>query len=314
MFYVYKWYIEETNEIFYIGKGTKDRYKQTKKRNKLFLNIYNNNKCKNEIIQHFENEIEAFEKEHELICYYKSIGQCKCNLDNGGKGGVNYTWTPEMREYYSKYNVMKNENQRKRMSISNPMKNPDIAKKVGEKISRPFYIGNKLYKNLKEAAKEYNVADTAISYWLKKKYNRYDEICYYENEEKPKIDIAKKRKENYGNTIIYKNKEYNTQKELAKELNITETCLIRWISLGYDDVGNEIRIKGDSKTYYYNPNNYRGYSSPIYFKGVYYNSVNECVEKTHYSKRTIRYHLQKNNKENYYVNQKPSNRKPIKVD
>ena len=116
MFYVYKWFIKNTNEIFYIGKGTKNRFKQVSRRNKLFKDVYSNNDCGVEIIEYFEKEEEAFKKEYDLICYYKKIGQCKCNLDNGGNGGCNFIWTPEMKEYYSKYNVMKNEKQRKRMS------------------------------------------------------------------------------------------------------------------------------------------------------------------------------------------------------
>ena len=34
-FYVYEWYIVDTNEVIYVGKGTGNRYKQTN-RNKMF--------------------------------------------------------------------------------------------------------------------------------------------------------------------------------------------------------------------------------------------------------------------------------------
>lgn len=44
-FYVYKWFNIETNEVFYIGKGCNNRYKDVSKRNKLFLEYYNNNPC-----------------------------------------------------------------------------------------------------------------------------------------------------------------------------------------------------------------------------------------------------------------------------
>ena len=36
-FYVYEWYNTVTNEVFYVGKGTKNRYKNITKRNKYFL-------------------------------------------------------------------------------------------------------------------------------------------------------------------------------------------------------------------------------------------------------------------------------------
>ena len=35
MYYVYEWYVIDTNEIFYVGKGTRNRYK-VRKHNKFF--------------------------------------------------------------------------------------------------------------------------------------------------------------------------------------------------------------------------------------------------------------------------------------
>lgn len=50
MFYVYAWYIEETKEIIYIGKGTKHRYK-CQKRNKIFNEMIKRFKCEPKIIK-----------------------------------------------------------------------------------------------------------------------------------------------------------------------------------------------------------------------------------------------------------------------
>lgn len=58
MFYVYKWYIENTGEIIYIGKGCGNRYKQTAKRNKLFQEYITAFVCKPEIILYFDDEAE----------------------------------------------------------------------------------------------------------------------------------------------------------------------------------------------------------------------------------------------------------------
>ena len=42
IYYVYAWYYVETHEIFYIGKGKNDRYKERKvHRNRFFKNILN---------------------------------------------------------------------------------------------------------------------------------------------------------------------------------------------------------------------------------------------------------------------------------
>ena len=43
MFYVYEYYNTETLEVFYVGKGTRNRYRVIAGRNELFLKYYQNN-------------------------------------------------------------------------------------------------------------------------------------------------------------------------------------------------------------------------------------------------------------------------------
>lgn len=230
MFYVYEWFNVETNEIFYVGKGKDNRYKQTQKRNKLFLNYITNNKCDVRIIEYFENEKDAFEFEHKRICDLKYKKQCICNLDDGGKGGTHFSWTPEMRRYYSKYNCMKNEKQRKRMSENNPMKCSEIATKVGKTKSKPIVIGNKIYDSIKDAARAYNVYDTAISYWLKRGYSNDYKICYYYGQNT--ININVKTHKCNCKSVMVDNVKFNTVKDAAKYLNTTSSTLILYIKNG----------------------------------------------------------------------------------
>ena len=75
---------------------------------------------------------------------------------------------------------MKSEKQRKRMSLENPMKNKEIAKIVGIKHRKPFYIGNKYFETLEEASKNYKVTIQAVKHWLNKGY-RKNEKCFYKN-------------------------------------------------------------------------------------------------------------------------------------
>ena len=91
MYYVYEWFNTKTNEIFYVGKGTKKRYKD-RKRNSDFNDYIKNNNCDSRIIKYFENEKDAFEFEYIYINQLKSIGQCKCNLHCGGAGGSGEFW------------------------------------------------------------------------------------------------------------------------------------------------------------------------------------------------------------------------------
>lgn len=74
MFYVYAWYNVKTKIIFYVGKGTRERYKQVRKRNRLFKKYYAENECDVKIIKYFESEQEALAYEHKHIVRLKKKG------------------------------------------------------------------------------------------------------------------------------------------------------------------------------------------------------------------------------------------------
>lgn len=132
-----------------------------------------------------------------------------------------------MKSYYSKYNIMKSPEQRQRMSEKNPMKNKDSVKKMAEKISKKIVIGTTTYNSIKEASQKYNVYDTAIQYWLKRGYNSYGELCYYEGTKELNIQI-KTHKQNCRSVYIG-NKHFDTVKEGAKYLGISSSKLINII-------------------------------------------------------------------------------------
>lgn len=99
-FYVYAYYIKSTDKIFHIGKGTKNRYKDTKNhRNQYFLNILNKYKddVAVKILQDGLTEQEAWDLERELIEKYKTLGQCETNLHEGGCGGYTGNYDSEER-------------------------------------------------------------------------------------------------------------------------------------------------------------------------------------------------------------------------
>lgn len=182
MFYVYMWFIKDTNEVFYIGKGCRRCY-ETSRRNEIFKEIYNQNDCDVKIIKYFEDEQDALDYEHQLILEYRKLGQAQANIDDGGKGGLSFIWTDKMREYKSKYNPMKDLRQRQRMSDENPMKNPEIAKRVGMKHRKAVIIDGQEYSCAQEAANVYNVSKETITHWCKIGCNSKKQICYYKNQE-----------------------------------------------------------------------------------------------------------------------------------
>jgi hypothetical protein len=84
IYYVYEWYFVDSGKVFYVGKGKGRRYRERKDRNDKFIKYVNKFDCN--VRKRYENltEEQAFQKEIELIAYYKDLGQCSCNLTMGG--------------------------------------------------------------------------------------------------------------------------------------------------------------------------------------------------------------------------------------
>lgn len=77
-YYVYIWYIDETKEVFYVGKGTGNRVTSMKNRNPHFKNVRKKYKCSYEIVKYFDNEDEAYAYELKLGNEYKAKEQAWC--------------------------------------------------------------------------------------------------------------------------------------------------------------------------------------------------------------------------------------------
>ena len=196
MFYVYEWYIKDTNEIFYVGKGCGKRYKTTRDRNKLFIDTIQKYNCDSRIIKYFQNEKDAFEYETKRINELKSQGLCKCNIHSGGAGGSSKYWTDQLRQEYSINNPMKAPEQRIRMSINNPMKNKEVVKKVTAKKSKQIIINNIEYESINAVRRHYEVSYDAVKTWCKKGMTPYGEQCRFVN---PDHAVTNKRKANIIN-------------------------------------------------------------------------------------------------------------------
>ena len=100
-FYIYEWYNIDTGVVFYVGKGTNNRYKVLSNRNKYFLNYYNKYNCNVRKVFTELTEEEAFKKEQELIQFYQKQSQCFCNLTIGGEGISGYRHTKDAKHKIS---------------------------------------------------------------------------------------------------------------------------------------------------------------------------------------------------------------------
>lgn len=227
-FYVYEWFIKDTNEIIYVGKGCKRRY-LVKKHNSLFNEFIKRFDCESRIIAYYDTEEKAFVGEFDRINELKAIGQCVCNIYKGGFGGETKSWTTEKREKYSKNNVMKSQKQRERMSKYNPMKNKDIASRVNAKHRKPVYINNVYYAGVKIAANELNVAEITIISWCKKGYDTQGKPCRYADEEQKEYSNIKKThpKATVFRAVIIDNIKFETVKDGALYIGVASETLIR---------------------------------------------------------------------------------------
>lgn len=132
IYYVYAWYFKDSGEIFHIGKGKNNRYKDIKNhRNQYFLNIINKHRDNVDvkfILTGLTNE-ESLANERQLIKYYKEFGQCKTNLHEGGCGG--YTGNYQSPERSRKISIAA----KKRINEKNPMFGHHHTQEAKAKIS-----------------------------------------------------------------------------------------------------------------------------------------------------------------------------------
>ena len=230
-FYVYEWFNINTNEVFYVGKGCKKRYKDMTNRNQYFLDYVRDNQVDSRIVKYFKNEDEAFAYEKELTLYYKSKGQCQCSLLDGGYGGYSKVWTDEMKKYWSEYNPMKNKTQRQRMKDNNPMKNKEYAMKSGAKHKRAVVINNIQYDGVIDASKILNVSTDTIITWCKKGINPSHQPCRYADEEQKIVEEVIISKSSWKQVQI-DDKIYNSISEAARAIDINQSNLSRALKSG----------------------------------------------------------------------------------
>lgn len=138
---------------------------------------------------------------------------------DGGYGGYSKIWTDQMREYMSKYNPMKDNKQRTRMCLNNPMYNKEIAKKSGEKHKRKVSINGVVYDGLVDAAKELNVAEYTVLNWCKRGYDTDGNPCRYNDEEQKEYNYKKTN----SKAILIDGIYYNSLREAANAIGVKDT-------------------------------------------------------------------------------------------
>lgn len=140
VYYVYIWYIVETNEVFYVGKGKGKRYKETSNRNKFFKDMYASHNC--DVRKIYENltEPEAFQKEQEVIKWYREHTNFRLtNQTDGGEGSSGWIPPEEFKRKQSQIHKAQwadDEFREKMIAIRNDENGPYKSKEFRDKISQ----------------------------------------------------------------------------------------------------------------------------------------------------------------------------------
>lgn len=139
-YYVYVWYIKDTYEVFYVGKGKGKRYKQISNRNKFFKDMYSSHAC--DVRKIYENltEDEAFELERDVVLWYRENTNYRLtNQTDGGEGSSGWNPPQEFREKQSKIHKEQwqdEEFKNKMLAIRSDENGPYKSQEFREKISK----------------------------------------------------------------------------------------------------------------------------------------------------------------------------------
>lgn len=126
-FYTYFHTRNDTDSVFYIGKGQRKRAYKTSCRSTLWKRIVAKHGYSVHIASWWETEKEAFEHEILLIACFRDLGINICNMTDGGDGISGYIQSPESRAKqgmairgndYAKGNVLGPETRAKMSQIS----------------------------------------------------------------------------------------------------------------------------------------------------------------------------------------------------
>lgn len=110
-FYVYEWFIIDSFEIFYVGKGTGRRKLELHNRSKYFMNIYNKYNCAVRLHKQSLTNEKACKEEIKRIAELKAVGQARCNFTTGGTGFAEGSLNPTAKKpHYGDENGMRTQN------------------------------------------------------------------------------------------------------------------------------------------------------------------------------------------------------------
>ena len=141
-FYTYCHIRRDTGKIFYVGKGSNNRYRDIHNRSKWWKSIYNKTEVDFLILAYWETEEDAFSHEKLLISCIPNL----CNLTDGGDGASGFRHSKESRE------------KRSAALIKWHKENPEAAKSWANKRAPTLYTEERR-KSLSDRRKGISVSE-----------------------------------------------------------------------------------------------------------------------------------------------------------
>jgi hypothetical protein len=164
MYYTYAHIRKDTNQIFYIGKGTGRRMYRKEARNQHWHNVVDKASFEPMLLAMWDNEKDAFEHEKFLIQCFNDSGKKLVNQSSGGDGNnanggfsfKNRKHSNDAKEKCRQVHIGKPK------SLESKMKNAESHKKK-------IQINNVIYDSWQDASKQTGIPTGSISYLLKSK-------------------------------------------------------------------------------------------------------------------------------------------------
>lgn len=204
IYYVYKHTRIDTNEVFYIGIGTKNKkgkykckqypraYAKGVKRSEFWKNVYNscNKNIQIEILFEYENLELCKAKEKELIKFYgrRDLGLgTLVNLTDGADGNFNLKWSEERRLLQKeKIKEFYKNNKSKLIGI----KRSDNFKEKQRQISKKRVFSEKTRQKIGKVHKGKTISDNAKKLMSQAKIGKAQSL---ENKKKRAIKMMKNK-------------------------------------------------------------------------------------------------------------------------
>ena len=202
VYYVYEWYIVETGEIFYVGKGSGNRVTSMKDRNEYFKNIRKKYKCDYRIVRYFENEEAAYDYELKYGNELKHKGQARACYVLGNYGRtIDATVLERMKPTQYKYK------------------------------HEPWNKGKKMDDEYKARCRSYKIGTKQSEITKRKRSKKLMNHPVSEDTRK-RIAEARKKPISVFDTQTNTEKVYDSIQAFAIECNVTPSALCRVVKSG----------------------------------------------------------------------------------